>query len=248
MSLLTLQREFGEWLREGDADQASAGMRIYQNNYRASLTACLADSFARTREWIGGEAFEDAMIRHIQRVPPSSWTLDAYGRDFPDTLRRIYPDDPEVAELAWLELALAEAFVGADAVALAPADAAHVDWDNAALHFTPTLDLRAVATNAHALWSALAGGEVPPAAAGLADAATLLVWRQEQVSRFRLIDMREEQALTLARSGVAFGTVCNKLVEAFGEADGIALTGAYLGQWLADGLLTTATGEMKCAA
>ena len=65
------------------------------------------------------------MVAHVARVPPSSWTLDAYPRDFPATLAPLYPDDPEVAELAVLELALAEAFVGADAAGpIAPTQAA----------------------------------------------------------------------------------------------------------------------------
>jgi hypothetical protein len=248
MNLLAMQREFGLWLREGDGGEASAGMRVYQNNYRAALTACLEDGFARTREWIGGEAFDAAMIRHIHRVPPGSWTLDAYGRDFPDTLRQLYPDDPEVAELAWLELALSEAFVAPDAVPLTPAAAANVDWDIAVLRFTPTLDVAPALTNAHAIWSALNAGEMPPAATLIEENAALLVWRQDQISCFRLVDGHEAQALILARSGISLATLCDAIVAIRGEKDGIASAGACLGQWLADGLLTAATGETSCAA
>jgi hypothetical protein len=56
---------------------------VHQNNYRLQLIACLTESFTYTRGWIGGEAFEAAAAAHIDRVPPSSWTLDAYPRDFP---------------------------------------------------------------------------------------------------------------------------------------------------------------------
>jgi len=247
MSLLALQRDFGAFLRDGDAADAAPGMRVYQNNYRAQLVACLEDAFARSRAWIGDDAFEQAVVRHIHRVPPSSWTLDAYARDFPDTLAWLYPDDPEVAELAWLELALAEAFVGADVEPLSPAEAANVDWDRAVLRFIPTIDLRAVTSNACDLWFALAAGEAPPAAALLDEPHALIVWRQNLVSRFRLIDAREEQALLLARAGLSFADLCAALVTSCGEVDGVALAGAYLGRWLADGLLARATGESSCA-
>ena len=242
MSLLTLQREFGAWLRDGDAECAAPGMRVYQNNYRASLSACLEDSFARTRAWIGEEAFARAVVEHICRVPPSSWTLDVYPGDFPDTLAFLYRDDPEVAELAGLELALGEAFVGPDAVPLARADAANIDWDGAVLQFAPTMDLRRATTNAHLIWSALAEGKMPPIVEILEEAHALLIWRHELISRFRLVDTREEQALALARSGLSFAELCAAIVTVEGEAEGIALAGQWLGRWLADGLLTCDTG------
>jgi hypothetical protein len=244
MSLLALQRDFAAWLRDGDGEDGSTapGMRVYQNNYRVSLSACLEDAFAHTRAWIGEEAFARAVVEHICRVPPSSWTLDAYPRDFPDTLAFLYPDDVEVAELAWLELALGEVFVGPDAETLVRADAVNVDWDNAILHFIPTLDLRAVRSNAHALWSALDAERMPPEVELLGARHALLVWRHDMISRFRLVDEREEQALVLARSGLSFADLCAAAVAVAGEADGIALAGRWLGQWLADGLLTTDTG------
>ncbi len=243
MSLLALQRDFGVFLRDGDGDAATPGMRVYQNAYRAQLVACLEDSFARTRDWIGADAFESAVIRHIHRVPPSSWTLDAYARDFPDTLAWLYPDDPEVKELAALELALADAFVGRDSEALSPADARNVDWDEAVLHFTPTLDLRPAASNACEIWSALAAGETPPAASALRDRHALLVWRHQLISRFRLVDVAEEQAIMRARSGLCFADLCAALVATRGEDQGIALAASYLARWLADGLLDAATGN-----
>lgn len=237
MSLLVLQRQFGAWLRDGDAERASAGMTVYQNNYRGSLTACLEESFARTRDWIGQAAFTEATIHHIRRVPPSSWTLDAYGRDFPDMLALLYPDDPEVAELAWVEWALCEAFVGPDAPVIGAADVTDVDWDRATLHFTPTLDHRAIATNAPAILAALMAGEMPPAAEILPEPGAVLVWREHFTARFRTIEQAELHALLLARSGLPFASLCEVLVAGLGEHGGIALAGACLGQWLADGMV-----------
>lgn len=237
MSLLALQRDFAAFLRDGDADHAAPGMRIYQNNYRAQLCACLEDAFARTRAWIGEEAFEAAMIRHIRRVPPSSWTLDAYARDFPDTLALLYPNDPEIPELAWLEMALAEAFVGADADSLSPADAPDVDWDEAVLHFVPTLDMRRMTSNATDLWLALAADETPPAAALLDEPRTVIVWRQDHISRFRQIEEDEAQAILLTRSGIRFAELCRRFVSDYGEEASVQRSGGLLGQWLITGLL-----------
>ena len=244
MSLYALQRDMRAWLvgedelaarRMGTA--AAPGLRVYQNNYRAQLVACLEESFAPTRDWIGGAAFHEAVVAHIDRVPPSSWTLDAYPRDFPATLAMLYPDDAEVAELAWIDCALGEAFVGIDAAALTADDVVSVDWDHAVLHFTATVDLSDLTTNATAIWAALAEGETPPAVEPLAETGAILVWRQGQVAQFRAIDGHERQALLSARAGLSFADFCAAMVEAQGEDAGIARAGALLGQWLRDGMI-----------
>ncbi len=245
MSLAELQRDMRAWLVEESADAAARlgagaapGLRVYQNNYRAQLVACLESSFGQTRAWIGHEAFLHAVVVHVDRVPPSSWTLDAYPRDFPETLAQLYPDDPEVAELGWIDRALGEAFVGPDAPVVRPEAMAAVDWDQAVLRFTPTLDMAPLTTNAPAIWGALAQGEDPPAAEMLPDIGAVLVWRQDMVSRYRAIDAAERDALAMMRGGTTFAALCTGMVGTLGEADGIARAGALLGQWLGDGLIS----------
>jgi hypothetical protein len=245
MTLIELQRDMRAWLVCDDAAAAGRigagagpGLNVYQNNYRAQLAACLEDSFARTRDWIGEAAFLQAAAAHVERVPPSSWTLDAYPRDFPATLALLYPDDPEVGELGWIDCALGEAFVGPDALALDADRLGAIDWDRAVLHFTPTLDLGPLSTNATAIWMALVAGEMPPAVEQLPAPGAILIWRQDQVSRFRAVDQIEQQALLAARSGLSFAELCEAMVAAHGQEDGIARAGQLLGQWLADGLIT----------
>lgn len=217
---------------------SAPGLRVHRNNYHSQLVACLAESFACTRDWIGEDAFNAAVGRHIDLVPPSRWTLDAYPSDFPTTLETLYPGDPEVKELAWLECALGEAFVGPDAEALDPADIADVDWDRAALIFTPTLALGALMTNAPAIWSALNASEVPPPVRLLADPGAILVWRHDQVSCFRAVGQMEYQALLAMNSGMPFAELCKKMVASLGETEGVASMGQFLGQWFADGLVS----------
>src|SRR6188472_3757343 len=104
MNLLALQRNFRAWLTSEASDvaaqfgeRARAGLGVYLNNYRAQLLACLSASYPILRAWIGDSAFEGAAASHIDSVPPHSWTLDAYGLDFAETLQARYPDDPEIA-------------------------------------------------------------------------------------------------------------------------------------------------------
>ena len=243
MTLLAVQRGMRGWLIQEDADAparfgaaSAAGLRVYQNNYRTRLVDCLEASFAATRAWIGDEAFLRAAATHIDLIPPSSWTLDAYARDFPASLSTLYKDDPEVAEIAALELAVEDVFVGADAATVTVADMAGIDWNRATLALVPALDLVPVRTNAVEIWSALAGAEPPPAMCEIDDGAAL-VWRQEQRSRVRMVDAFEMQALIRARAGVAFANLCDSVVRAFGEDDAPAVAGGWLGRWVGDGLI-----------
>ncbi|MFM2301808.1 MAG: hypothetical protein RLZZ84_1544 [Pseudomonadota bacterium] len=243
-SLGALQREFGLWLRAGDAgllprlglaDQR--GLPVYQNNYRAQLIGCLEESFPHTLAWLGETAFHAAAAAYIDHTPPTAWTLDAYPAGFPALLDRHYPADPEVGDLAALEWRLSECFVAADAPALAPADLATTDWDIACLHLVPSASFLPVRSNAPAIWSALAAGETPPDVAVFEHPATLLVWRQEFTCCFRPLDPVEQDVLRDLAQGLPFTTLCEHLVAALGEPAGIAAAGNLLARWTAEALL-----------
>jgi len=243
MSLLAMQRDFRAWLAEESEDAAlrlGAGLRpglsVYLNNYRAQLLACLSESFEKVRQWLGEERFLSVAAAHVDLTPPQSWTLDAYAEGFPDSLVRLFPDDPEVAEIASLELALAQAFVGEDAAALDPSTLGSVDWDNARIGIAPTVALLPVTTNAAPTWSALAAGEMPPPAERLAGTATVLVWRREQISCFRMAEPGEGEAIAQARGGASFAAICSAMTAMMGEEEGIAAAGTLLGRWIAEGI------------
>lgn len=246
MSLLATQRRFRTALI-GDLEdvavhfgnEASAtGLAVYHNAYRVQLVDCLRETFERLDAWLGSEAFTLAALAHIAERPPHGWTLGVYGDGFDATLARLYPDDPEVSELAWLEWALSTAFAGIDATPLAANGLPAIDWDRARLDFVPTLQMGEAATNVGAIWSALSAGETPPAAETLPARAALLVWRQDYTPSFRTIDKDERQALALMLSGATFGELCLAQVEHWGADEGVARAGKFLGQWLHDGLVT----------
>jgi hypothetical protein len=241
MTLAAAQRAMRDWLTAGEAagfDRAAApGLAVYRNNHRAALVACLEAGFPQTRAWVGDSAFLDSVIHHVGRVPPSNWTLDAYGEDFPATLALRYADDPEVAEIAAIELALDRAFVGPDSPVIGVDHLAGCDWDRAVLRITPTLELIEGTTNAFELWELLSAGAMPPAAARFDTPRAMFIWRQEGISRIRIADPIEAQALRRVRAGLPFGDLCAHAAEAFGPDEGIRRTGGWLGRWIADGLV-----------
>lgn len=244
MSLLALQQEFRSWLTSERADVAArfgeparAGLAVYLNNYRSQLMACLAESYAITRAWIGDTAFNAAAATHIDAVEPHAWTLDDYGLDFADTLDTLYPEDPEIGELARLERDLASAFVGPDAPPVDSANLAHIDWDAAIIKFVPTVTFLAVTTNVGAIWSAISEQKSPPPAERLPEPANIVIWRHNFTATFRTMTAEEAALLEQARAGQCFGVICATLVARMGEEHGPVLAGSLLSQWLADGLI-----------
>ena len=245
VSLLALQRDFRGHLTDAPATRAgwadagmAPGLAVYHTAYRVQLSDCLAETFARTNAWLGGEAFVSATRAHIEAWPPTGWTLGDYGARFADTLAERYPDDPEVAELARLEWLLSRTFEGADAPALSIEAMADIDWDNAHVAFVPSLKTVPVLTNVAAICSALAHDVLPPAATLLPEPGTLLVWRQDFTPCFRTIETIQHEAIALLSAGASFAALCETLVAARGESDGIALAGTMLGQWFQDGLIS----------
>lgn len=241
MRLYRLQRDFSEALRSECEFARAIGPRIeiYRNNYRAQLRAALADTYKHLQLWLGDSEFLLAADAHIDRSQPRSWTLDHYGRDFPLTLARLYPGDAEVPELAWLDLAMAEAFVAADAPSLTSEGLSAVDWEKARIRFTPSVRLSEATTNAAAIWSALESDVVPPAAIRLAEKGGYLVWRRLLASQFRLMDVRDYRAVAALHLGTTFAEACNFYSEQLEEPQAAAAAGQLL-RFLVDGDLIAA--------
>ncbi|UII69376.1 DNA-binding domain-containing protein [Pseudomonas sp. HN11] len=243
MNLAELQQTFRSWLVSASDESAQllgnhhAGLAVYQNNYRAQLVGCLEQAFPNLRRWIGEEAFLAASITHIDSHPPHAWTLDAYPEGFYATLKNVFPRNPDVHELAWIESALNEAFVAADAQPLALEALAELDWDAAVLQLTPSLRCHGLTTNAEAIWSALWQETPAPEAVMLEHPGGVLVWRRQFTSRLREVDALEFQALQRLQVDGSFAGLCEFLVLRLGEEAGVMQAGEYLASWLGSELI-----------
>jgi hypothetical protein len=250
MSLRAIQRDFLAHVLRGDdvivprvSARGRPGLAVYAHAYRANLVACLKDTYEKTLAWLGDDAFEAAALAHIARHPPRSWTLAAYGQTFPRTLAGLYPADPEVEELAWLDGALRRAFDGPDAVVQDPATLGDVDWERAVLIY-----VRVTLTNVAALWTGITEA-APPPPARLDMPRALAVWRRDVSPMFRSLSPRESMALDLARAGAAFGEICAMLADHHTDPDAAAAeAGGFLAGWLGDQIVVGVAGAAHGAA
>lgn len=239
MTLAVLQRAF---LAEISADDAlppsSTGMAIYRNAYRGRLSDALASGFERTKRWVGEEAFEQAAAHYILTHPPHRWTLDLFGEAFPGLLGTLFADDPEVAELAWLEWQLQQAFAARNAPVLTAADLAEVslsedDWAQLRFIPAPGFAARQVDCDVVTLWPLLRDEAAASAPARLPESGWLIVWRQDLSPHYRLLDPAEGAALAALAGGESFGDVATRV-----GADGLQQFGAWFAGWLAEGLFS----------
>jgi hypothetical protein len=249
MMLLDLQRDFRLWLASGSEVAArrisgahDAGLAVYQNNYRAQLVGCLEASYPLLHARMGEEAFLHLAVKHISLHPPHAWTLDAYADHLETTLEILFPHNPDLHELAWIELALGAAFVAADAEPIGAADLAEVDWDTVRLQLTPSLHTRSATTNSFEVWSALSDGLDAPEATMLAEAGALVAWRSGFVSCLRAAEPLEIDALAALQQHGSFAALCELLADRLGEDEGIARAGALLAGWIGAGLVTGVRG------
>ncbi|NWH08788.1 MAG: putative DNA-binding domain-containing protein [Alphaproteobacteria bacterium] len=226
-------------------DRFEEGFAIYRHAYRARLAGALRETYEQVWTWIGDDRFDAAIAAHTRDCPPSGWTLDDFGHGFAETLARAYPDDPETAELAWLEWELQRAFIAPDVSALNHEDFAHRTtafddhrWQELRLAFTPSLRTRAIRTNVVHVWNCLKRHEAPHEPITLAAPKTLAVWRKQFQSQFRLLEDAEGAALAQMQEGACFGEVCVMLEQGLGEEGAAPAAGAYLAAWIAEGLIT----------
>lgn len=235
MNLAAAQQAFiAEIAGDDDQPSTSLGMAIYRNAYRARLVAALEVSFERTRRWVGEEAFAAAAAHYVLITPPQSWTLDAYGADFPAQLATLFAEDPEVAELAWLEWHMQRAFAAPDIGELAPSDLVEAGFNDAdwqRLRFSPAAGFaaRAVTHQLAALWHGLADPSDMPERVIASPDQILIVWRRSMQPQFHLLDAPEWIALKGLIDGQSFGAATR-------HAPSAEQLGLWLAGWLQGGL------------
>jgi len=242
MTLLELQRGFRQSLLDHAIDAPelpASGLRVYRNNYRAQLIGCLRESYPLVQSLIGEDNFLAAATAHIDQHPPRAWTLDAYADGFGTTLHERFPQNPDVHEMAWIELALNTAFVANDARPLSAEDLAGVDWEIAQLRFSPSLCLSPATTNAAEIWWAMQEDQPPPDSEMLPQASGMLAWRRGYVCCLNTVDALEYDAMLHIQNNGSFSGLCALLVDRLGEHEGLARAGALLADWIRNELIVS---------
>jgi len=236
-------------LPDGWGNSQAAGMAVYRGNYRSALMDALADTFERTKLYVGDGPFAQAAAHHAIANPPSGWTIDDTGHGFDETCAQLFANNPEVSELAWLEwtmlgLATAPDHTPLDAAGFAAATQGLDDqgWSALRFEFQPRIATRMVEHNLSSLWNAIGDGDTAQAELGPRKQRGCIVWREGVRPTFMLVDPAEAQALASMQAGASYGEMLVELAQSQKGNDrlqqALKRAGKILGQWLGEGMIT----------
>jgi hypothetical protein len=252
-SLKELQESFQRGILAGDdavlaeiKDSAKEKRQVlfgvYRNAYVARLAQILADDYEQLHAYLGDEHFAKLVRAYIAANPSDQRSARWFGRHLPAFIRagNAYAAHPEIAELAVLEKALADAFDGPDAEPLridALAALAPEAWPRLVFKPHPTALRLTFNTNAADIWCALKEETAPPKPKALPEPQAILVWRQDFMTRFRPLPTEEAMMWDEAAKGVRFGVLCEMVATFAGEDEAELRAATYLKGWVDMGML-----------
>jgi hypothetical protein len=229
-------------VNDSDKEQRKVLFGVYRNAYVARLAEIVDDDYEQLHAYLGDQAFAKLVKAYIAANPSDQRSARWFGRHLPAFVRdsETFAKHPEAAELAQLEKALADAFDGLDAAPLsieALASVAPEAWPNLVFSPHPTAIRLTFNTNAADIWSALKDEQQPPKPNHLIEPQAIVVWRQDFMSRFRLLSAEEAMMWDEAVKGVRFGVLCEMVATFGGEDDAELRAATYLKGWVDTGML-----------
>jgi hypothetical protein len=164
--------------------------------------AVLQQSFALLRNYLGDVPFMRLGKAFFAQPARSQKTLRMYCNTLPNFLisYRPFSHNPELQELATLELALNQAFEAADVKSRTSTDSASLN-SVFPIKLHPSVRCLTFHQNTTSIWSALKCEQKPPKPHVLDQKQNIIVWRQGVSSRFRI--MGEDEALALKQKTIS---------------------------------------------
>jgi len=235
------------WLRSDAAVPAALRLEVYANAYFQRILGVMAEDSGALAAALGESAFHDLVTAYLCVHPPERPSLRHVGErlaDFLDAHPAAEPFRqrwPFAADLARLEIALADAFDAPDAEALSREDLAALPsehWQDLALSLQPAARLLGLSGPAVALRRRFETDEALEPEDEAPWRATVMVWRQREGVHFRELELEEAALLEAVRRGASFGTLCEELATRHGAEAVPARAAGWLATWVDAGLLT----------
>jgi hypothetical protein len=213
---------------------------IYSEAYRLRLTDALASTLPRLQQLMGKDWFAGLAAEYIDLSPSSYPSIRWFGDQLPLLLRRSFPEQPWLAELASWEWAIAATFDGADAEPVgvdALAAVAPDRWPTLRFRFHPTVQCLQMQTNAPVLFKALSADTVPPDCVTLDEPQPWLLWREGLKTQYRSLTADEGAALKVMLAGATFEALCDTLC-AWHDVDAVpAQAAGLLKRWVVEQMI-----------
>jgi hypothetical protein len=224
-----------EALLIGDAGlSASERARIYSDMYLFRLVDALREDYPLLARLLGDEEFSSLCAAYVRAHPSRHPSLARLGAALPGFVRDRAGARADLADLAALEWARAEAFVAPDAVPLDETALRSLGEDaaSARLVLVPSVRLLSLGYDAAALWADLEAAREPgPPRPG---PGSLLVWRKGFEVFHAEVSPEELAALSAVQREATLGEAC----EAFAAVpDPTRAALDALASWSGEGLI-----------
>lgn len=226
---------------------------VYCHAYRARLADVLAEDLESVARYLGEELFAHVCSGYIDAHPSRVRNARWFSQHAPDFLAATSPFSkwPQVAELASIEIALAEAFDAKEAPLLALDELKSIapeSWGELRFDLHPAVKRLNTRTNAFAIWGAIRAEAEPPAARVLEVGEPLLIWRDGTMPMIRALPAAEALAFDTLRAGGTFAEACVAL-GAGNDANAGANSGvSFLAGWITSGLLAAPPSPASLSA
>ncbi|MES9971207.1 MAG: DNA-binding domain-containing protein [Candidatus Thiodiazotropha sp.] len=238
------------WVSEAGRAAPSYQLAVYANAYMSRLKEVLTNDYPALSTAIGCERFDKLAQAYIKQHPSRYFSLRDYGTQFPDFIELTINSDPWyrdlgwLAELAWFELRLGQAFDSADCALLTEQDVTAIaaeDWLFLRFEFSPSLYRLDLEWNTPAMWKALTM-DPPQTIDALKETSEngWLIWRQDLVTQFRYLEPDERLFLDALRKGVTFNDACEQLAMGLDVARVPMRAAGLLKSWIQQGLIVKA--------
>lgn len=219
---------------------ASDRLDIYANAYFYRLLEVLKEDYPATLAVISDSNFHNLVTGYLIDNPPTQPSIYYAGRKLPDYLRmhRLHNRWPFIADLALLERTLLEMFHGPNADPLQPSEMTAIppdQWGEVKMRTHPASRSLDLEWHVEDVRRTVEAGDrwAPPSRGPL----KLLVWRNDTAVLCRELEAGEIGALTLARDGATFASICEMIAIESNDPEPAALISRLLARWLSAGVL-----------
>jgi hypothetical protein len=216
---------------------------IYADAYFYRVLDCLVEDFPATLAVLGADNFAALVKEYLLEHPPTEPSIAYAGLYLADFLNDhpLAERWPFIADLARLERAVLDVFHAADAPALRLETLQAVpseEWPALKLRTHPAVEI------VHSEWQIADVLHTVEQGRQWTDPehedASVLVWRQNALVRYRSLEPVERHALVIVSKGASFASVCEAVAAGAEEPSPVALIGQLMARWLADGIIRAA--------
>lgn len=224
---------------------AEKRLQIYHDAYRLRIIEVLVNAYPKLQALLGEAAFEKAARGYIDQYPSTFRNIRWMGNQMSAYLSQTLPKQPTASEIAAFEWALGLAFDAEDAPVLHIDDLAKIPpetWGDLRFTLHPSVQTLLIHSNAIEIWKALSNEKKPPKPTKTAP-QTVLIWRSELDSYFRVMPENESTAITRVCAGATFAELCENIQDATDEKKAVTLAAQFISVWLQDGLIQAIESE-----